>query len=377
MLWNSPFLKARRKRGKTDIAMNEILENVDNAKDFFWKFSQKLQTFGYKPTQIMDSFAIAFGGASFYRNRYNTYIEQGKSKGEAHNIAMRDWRERAEETQQSARADLISAQQASVAGRIFLSFQNVTMQYTRIGKKLLIDLKNKRRVKKPGGGYHDLNTSRAIQAGRLGMYLGYQHLLFQGLQQAILALMWNEDDEKPVSVNKKVDYLNGAIDAIMRGMGILGGVLSVVKNIGLEIYRGDTYRSQRTILDVSPAAKSKYTKAQRIIRGIEKGKYSDVLIEGPSFVYGLPTDRVIKLIDQVGYGFDLYGQDYEKYQRVMMLLGWNHWNFYDYAPQGGIVNQMENWGGSMGSSYNVPSVDQAKIDKILKKHEEIRKKRKK
>ena len=118
--------------------------------------------------------------------------------------------------------------------------------------------KNKRRVKKPGGGYHDLNTSRAIQAGRLGMYLGYQHLLFQGLQQAILALMWNEEDEKPVSVNKKVDYLNGAIDGIMRGMGILGGVLSVVKNIGLEIYRGDTYRSQRTILDVSPAAKSKY-----------------------------------------------------------------------------------------------------------------------
>ena len=379
MLWNSPFLKARRKRGKTDIAMNEILENVDNAKDFFWKFSQKLQTFGYKPTQIMDSFAIAFGGASFYRNRYNTYVEQGKSKSEAHNTAMRDWRERAEETQQSARADLISAQQASVAGRIFLSFQNVTMQYTRIGKKLLIDLKNKRRVKKPGGWYHDLNTSRAIQAGRLGMYLGYQHLLFQGLQQAILALMWNEDDEKPVSVNKKVDYLNGAIDAIMRGMGILGGVLSVVKNIGLEIYRGDTYRSQRTILDVSPAAKSKYTKAQKIIRGIEKGKYSDVLIEGPSFVYGLPTDRVIKLIDQVGYGFDLYGQDYEKYQRIMMLLGWNHWNFYDYAPQGGIVNQMENWGGSLVGEKYVPSnkFQNPKFDKLRKKAEEMRKKRKK
>jgi hypothetical protein len=357
MLWSSPYLRARRLRGKIDIAMNEILEGIDSSEDFFWNISQKLIKKGYKPTQFMDSAAIAFGGAAFYRNRYNTYIKLGQQKGEAHNRAMRDWREKADETQQSARADLISQQQASVGGRIFLSFQNVTMQYTRMAKKMFIDIKNKRRVKKPDGTFESLNRSRSIQAGRIGMYMGYQHFIFQGLQQGILALMWNEDDENEVPVKRKVDYLNGVIDAIMRGMGILGGVLSVIKNIALETYRGNQYRAQQNILSVSPGLKSKYTKAQKIIRGLDKGEISDLLIEGPSFVYGLPTDRVVKLIDQIGYGFDLYGREYENYQRIMLLLGWNHYNFYDGKPPDGIINQIENWGGLQPGPYKPKPID--------------------
>ena len=67
-----------------------------------------------------------------------------------------------------------------------------------------------------------------------------------------------------ITEKQKINYLNGVLDAIMRGSGILGGILSVVKNIALEIFRGDTYRSQNAILDVSPALKSKYTKARKI-----------------------------------------------------------------------------------------------------------------
>ena len=374
MLWNSKFLRARRMRGKIDISMNEILEGVDSSQEFFWKLTKKMQELGYKPTQLGDSFAIALGGASFYRNRYNTYVKAGRSQTESHNRAMRDLRERAEETQQSSRADLISEQQASIAGRVFLSFQNVTMQYTRIAKKLLVDIKNKRRVKKPDGTYYNINQSRVIQLGRIGMYVGYQHLIFQGLQQGILALLaFNDDDDKEISTKQKVNYLNGAIDAIMRGSGILGGILSVVKNIALEIFRGDTYRSQNAILDVSPALKSKYTKARKIIRGFEKGKYSDVLIETPAFIYGLPTDRIVKLIDQFGYGFDLYGQEYEKYQRIMLLLGWNHYNFYDSPPQGGIVNFLENMSLGNPETNVLTKEQQAELDERIKKLEDIRK----
>jgi len=349
MIWNSPFLRARRSRGKQDIVMNEIIEGVDSSKDFFWNLSEKLQKPGYYLTKSADSFAIALGGAAFYRNRFNTYVKQGKSENQAHNMSIRDLRERAEETQQSARADLISQQQASVMGRIFLSFQNVTMQYTRMGKKLVIDLKNRRRVKKPGGGYHDLNTSRTIQAGRLGMYLGYQHFLFQGLQQGILAMMAGDEEEVPVK--KKEDYLNSVLDSIMRGTGILGGVLSVVKNIALEIYRGNSYQAQQNLLAVSPGLKTKYGKGQKIVRGLGKGEVKDLLIEGPSLVYGLPTDRVVKLVDQIGVAVDGYGRDYKTYQRVMIFFGWNHYNFYDNKPSGGIVEQMENWGGPEVKTY--------------------------
>ena len=379
MLWNSKFLRARRLRGKIDISMNEILEDVDSSKEFFWKLSKKMQELGYKPTQLGDSFAIALGGASFYRNRYNTYVKAGRSTGESHNRAMRDLRERAEETQQSSRADLISQQQASVAGRVFLSFQNVTMQYTRIAKKLLNDIKNRRRVKKPDGTYYNVNQSRLLQLGRIGMYVGYQHLIFQGLQQGILALLaFNDDDDKEIPTDKKVDYLNGVLDSVMRGTGILGGILSVAKNIAIHISRGDTYRSQNAILDVSPSIKSKYTKAQKIIRGFEKGKYSDVLIQTPSFIYGLPTDRVVKLVDQLGYGFDLYGQEYEKYQRIMMLLGWNHYNFYDSKPEGGLVDWLESLNRPT-KNIQVKTEMQKRLEEIKRKNEELkeRKKRKK
>ena len=371
MLWNSNFLKARRLRGKTDIAMNEILEGIDSSNEFFWKIAQNLLRLGYKPTQLGDSFAIALGGASFYRNRFNTYAELGKSETEAHNRAMRDLRERAEEVQQSSRADLISQQQASITGRIFLSFQNVTMQYTRIAKKLLNDLRNKRRVKKPSCEYYNLNQSRVLQLGRIGMYLGYQHLLFQGLQQAILAmLVFNDDDDEPISEKQKINYLNGVLDAIMRGMGIAGGILSVAKNIAIEVSRGDSYRAQNAILDISPAAKTKYTKAKKIIRAAEKGDLTDLAIETPSFLYGLPTDRVIKLIDQIGYGTNLYGEDYEKYQRVMLLLGWNHWNFYNKPPKGGVVNFLENFefGPKREVNYDEVLTEEQKemLEKVLK-----------
>jgi hypothetical protein len=260
-------------------------------------------------------------------------------------------------------------------GRIFLSFQNVTMQYTRISKKMLVDLKNKRRVRKPDGTYYNINQSRVLQLGRVGMYLGYQHLIFQGLQQGILAMMaFNDDDEEAMTEkeskfmhNRKIDYLNGVLDAIMRGMGIVGGILSVIKNIAVDVSRGDSYRAQNKILSISPALKTKYTKAQKIIRGAEKGKLSDVLIETPAFLYGIPTDRVVKLIDQIGNGFDLYGQEYEKYQRIMLLLGWNHYNFYSNPPKGGIVNYVEEF--DFSKKRKLSKEDLELIEKILKEYE--------
>ena len=37
----------------------------------------KILQAGFLPTQMADSFAIATGGATFYRNRVKTYIKQG------------------------------------------------------------------------------------------------------------------------------------------------------------------------------------------------------------------------------------------------------------------------------------------------------------
>ena len=77
MIFNSDMLKLRRAGNQRGINEAELAEAVAGN-----KFSPKaiinwLLTKGFLPTQIADSFAIASGGATFYRNRVNTYLSEG------------------------------------------------------------------------------------------------------------------------------------------------------------------------------------------------------------------------------------------------------------------------------------------------------------
>ena len=75
--------------------------------------------------------ATALGGASFYRNRTNTYVKKGMTLEKAEAKAMQDWVEISETNQQSSRPDKISSQQRSDLGKLLLAFANTPMQYTR------------------------------------------------------------------------------------------------------------------------------------------------------------------------------------------------------------------------------------------------------
>jgi hypothetical protein len=376
MIYNSPFLKARRSRGKMDLAMNEVIEGVDPSKPFsFFGLSKRMQEIGYKPTKFGDSFAIALGGATFYRNRFETYIDLGKSKTESHNTAMRDLRERAEETQQSSRADLISKQQAGMWGRVLLSFQNVTMQYTRLSKKMLVDIKNGRRVKKPGGGYHSPGRSKAIQIGRIVNLLGIQGVLFHGLQAAIIPALFasiaSGDDETTES--KSYALLWRILDGMMKGMGIAGHTLATIRSVATEISRGEKYNAENAIMDISPPLKSKYTKAKKVVKAagkLDKGGLVDIAIQGPSLVWGIPTDRLVKLADQIGVFVDLYGRDYEALERAMISLGWNHGDFYGYKGRQpvGIIDLMEDMINGSGTGV-LTEEQRAELDDRMRKFE--------
>ena len=99
----------------------------------------KLLQLGFAPTQIADSFAIASGGATFYRNRIKDLVGKGSTEAEAKKQAMQEFREIAEENQQSSRPDKISQQQSSDAGRLILMFANTPMQYARLQKRAFQD----------------------------------------------------------------------------------------------------------------------------------------------------------------------------------------------------------------------------------------------
>ena len=100
-LMNSDFLKERRGGLRINVSEADI---ADMAKKGGARgVINKLLEFGFTPTQIADSFAIASGGSAFYRNRIKSLKKQGMTDAEAEAQAFIDFRETAEESQQSSR----------------------------------------------------------------------------------------------------------------------------------------------------------------------------------------------------------------------------------------------------------------------------------
>ena len=200
MIFNSDMLKQRRGGLQTDINGAELAEAIkkarpDNMFDQVSIIVGKALKLGFLPTQIGDNIAIATGGAAFYRNRVNKNIKDGMSIKEAEAAAFTDLQNITQSTQQSARPDMTSKQQASWIGKLVLNFLNTPSQYNRIIKKAGSDILN-RRITPPNTTQMQSDMSNA---SRILYYGAAQNLIFYGLQTALFAVMFgmeNDDEEK-------------------------------------------------------------------------------------------------------------------------------------------------------------------------------------
>ena len=326
-LINSDFLKARRSGLRMNVNEADI---ADMAKKGGPRaVISKLLQFGFTPTQVADSFAIASGGATFYRNRIKSLMKQGMSQAEAETQAFEDFRETAEESQQSARPDRISMQQAGPLGRLILAFQNTPSQYARIIDKSVRDLKN-------GRGDRKTNISKIIY------YSTVQNLLFNALQQALFAFAF--DDEEPEDEEKKDKYIsiaNGMADSLLRGTGVAGGVMSVTKNAIIRIIREsqkDNPNYEKVGADlqrIAPPVSSKLSKINQAARSFKWDK--DEMINGgwgldnPAYLAvgnvvsattNIPIDRAVKKINNLTKASD---SELEIWERLALFGGWQDW----------------------------------------------------
>jgi hypothetical protein len=292
-----------------------------------------LLTKGFLPTQMADSFAISAGGATFYRNRINTYIDQGMTKADAKAKAFQDFAEISEKTQQSARPDLISQQQAGPLGRLILAFQNTPMQYTRLMKKAYLDLVN-------GRGNAQEHISKIA-------YYGFvQNLIFTALQTALFAVAFEDDeDEKEKMMDKKgLRIVNNMADTVLRGTGIYGAAAATIKNVLLKFreqeekgFRADHAYTVIEFANLSPPVGSKL---RRLYSGIQTYKFNKDII--PEYGYSdpgnplyqavgnvtaaftnVPLDRVVNKLNNVRASLR---RDNETWQRIANFLGWNTWD---------------------------------------------------
>ena len=331
-LMNSDYLVDRRNGLRINISESEIADAAKTSGNKAKAVLNYILQKGFLPTQFADSFAIASGGATFYRNRINDLMKnEGMTEAEASTIAMQEFREISEESQQSSRPDKISQQQASDLGRLILMFANTPMQYARLQKRALQDLIS-------GRGDAKSNVSKVLY------YAVVQNLIFNALQQAVFALGFGDDDEDEKEHDKYFDTANGMADSFLRGLGIGGATISVVKNFLLDIYersgrsRPEYVDSVWKLLQFSPPISSKISKIRQALWQFNSKKRREQIMEmgpfnidNPAYEAGakvvsattnIPLDRVLQKYDNISQAM---AEETEWWQTIAMLAGWPGW----------------------------------------------------
>ena len=350
-IFNSDKLKERRGGLRMDVSEAEIANQAETSKGDPGAILSYLLKIGFSLTQIADSFAISSGGATFYRNRINTYLKEGLTQKEAEEKAWSDFSRISDETQQSSDPMLISQEQASVLGRLVLAFQNTSAQYTRRGRKGIRDLIM-------GRGDFKTNLSVSIY------YLAVQNIIFNALQNALFTFIPGFDDEPEDETLTEAELerkqqkdaatwaraINGTLDTILRGMGVRGAAIATLKNTIMKYYEQeekdpffkDNAQVVLEALNISPPIGSKARKLYNGLRtrdfekDVIKERGFDLFIDGkfkPSPIYSVigniaaavanvPLDRAYDETVAIAEAFDARNSEW---QRLALGLGYKTW----------------------------------------------------
>ena len=320
-IMNSDYLTARRDGLKLNVSEAEIAAD-SGARGIINTILKK----GFVFTKYADSFAIASGGATFYRNRINTYKKQGLSEVEAKEKAFLDFKDISEKSQQSSGTDKISQQQASNLGRVVLAFANTPMQYARLQKKAILDLANKR------GDWRE-NTSKIV-------YYGFvQNLIFNVVQNALFGLAFADDEQDEKLLSKSGRVANGMADSLLRGTGIPGAITAQVKNALMVINSESSKKNPKyskavkEIVSISPTVGSKYKKLVNASKAAEYGAFDNMKfsLDNPAYMAmanvisattNIPVDRALRKSQNIQGALN---EDYDVWERIAMAAGWQDW----------------------------------------------------
>ena len=358
-LFNSAKLKQRRGGLRADVNEAEIASAAANSKNKAVAALSWLLKKGFTPTQIADSFAISSGGATFYRNRINTYLSKKDADGnsiytekQAEDKAFLDFIEVSDQSQQSSDPSLVSMEQASVLGRLVLAFQNTTQQYSRIMKRSGLDIIKRRQMP----GTTSMLQSDFANFSKIMYYGAIQNVIFNSLSAALFALIpgfGEEEEEKEIdksTAEKLKRITNGSIDSILRGTGVRGAVVAQIKNTIIEYFKqkdkgfkGDQAYTVLQVANLSPPIGSKLKKIYGALRGEQYGgelmkqRGFDLTANGrlnlsPTYsVLGnlsagaanIPLDRMYAEIQSVS---EMLDNRNTIYQRLALSLGFRTWD---------------------------------------------------
>ena len=239
---------------------------------------------------------------------------------------------------------MVSQQQTSTLGRIILAFQNVTAQYARLIKKAGLDLVNRRRSR----GYQTQVQSDMSNISRIIYYGAIQAVIFNALQNALFAMMFDEDEEDEKKTEKffntkKQRVINGTIDSLLKGIGVGGAIVATLKNYVIKLsesLQDDSFFKEPPsyeLLQVSPPIGIKIRKIRRAEKNLEWNK--DVITELPldnldnpiyetsaAYIEGftnIPTARLLRKVQNISAALD---SENKWWQRIAVAAGWSRWD---------------------------------------------------
>ena len=341
-LFNSPYLVERRDGLKINVSESEIADAVSESSNKPKAFLNLLLNKGFVLTRFADSFAIAAGGSTFYRNQVKAYVKSGMDQAAAEKQAFDDFYAIAETSQQSSNPSKISQQQASGAGRVILAFANTPMQYARIIKRSSQDLIN-------GRGDWKTNISKIVYYGAM------QNLIFNAMQTALFALAFDEEDEEKEDKTGRI--ANGMADSLLRGLGIQGAAVTATKDALITIYEQankekGTPEFRKAINDLFGFSPPLDSKIRKITSGAntfswerEKMNQEGFNLNNPAYlaaaqvISGLtnvPLDRAIQKINNLRA---VTSDSSDKWQKVALLMGWSTWDLG--LPYYGVEDKVE------------------------------------
>jgi len=332
-LLNSPYLKSRRDGLKINISESEIADLAASKENRIQGFIALALNKGFVFTRYADSFAIATGGATFYRNRYDSLIKQGMDPETAEKQAFEDFRDISETSQQSSNAAKISDQQRSAAGRLILSFGNTQMQYARIQKRAIQDLINRR-------GNDKENLSKLVY------YSTVQNLMFNALQQGIQFLLFDGDESDEKDQAKRSQRisrtLNGMFDSQVRGLGIQGALTVTLKNTLMTIAEemgkksSDYSKAVDDLFSIAPPIQAKLRKLNSSANTFSWNKKEiekqGIHLNNPAYLAvaqtisaltNIPVDEAVIKINALR---NILSDQTKAWQKIALGLGWSTWD---------------------------------------------------
>ena len=182
------------------------------------------------------------------------------------------------------------------------------------------------------------NMSRILYYGAL------QNAIFYGLQTALFAVMFDDDEEKNEQfLKKKERVINGTIDTILRGSGIYGVAVSTIKNMVIKFleqrekgYNKDESAVLMELLNFSPVVG---IKARKVVNAEKTLNYNKKVIEemetfdidNPMWsavtnyveVAGPPANRIYQKTINLR---DAANSEYTALQRALLFSGYTRWS---------------------------------------------------